>query len=145
MGRRVQSRFKGFSLAEALMATVLLGIASAGVLLPFTGGVAARAEGGRRTLAAKLGGDLVEQIIRTDFDQIIANYDGYVEAEGHVKDAGGAEFIDSRYGKFSRSVSCAYKYMPEESGAASARFILITVRVYYKGNEMVKVDRLVSQ
>lgn len=127
------------------MATVILGIASAGVLLPFTGGVAARAEGGRRTLASKLAGDLVEQIIRTDFDLIIAEHDGYVETQGQVKDAAGIVFSDSKYANFSRSASCALKYMPEESGAASPRFILVTVKVYYKGIEIVKVDRLVSQ
>jgi hypothetical protein len=132
-------------LAEAMMATVVLGIAAAGVLLPFTSGAAARAEGGRRTLASSLAAELVEQIIRTDFDQIVAVYDGYVEAQGHVKDAGGVEYSDSRYAKLSRSASCDYVYMPEESGAASPRFILVTVSVYYNGKEMATVNRLVGK
>ena len=62
---------KGFSLAEAMIATVVLGIAAAGVLLPFTSGATVRAEGMRRTLAAKLASDLMEEIIGTEFDQII--------------------------------------------------------------------------
>ncbi len=141
----LERKRKGFSLAEAMMATVVLGIAAAGVLLPFTAGAAARTEGGRRTLASGLAAELVEQIVRTDFDQIIAGYDGYVEAQGHVKDADGAEFTDSRYAKFSRSASCEYVYMPEESGAASPRFILVTVGVYYSGKETATVNRLVGR
>ena len=89
-------------------------------------------------LASRLAADLVERIIRTEFDQVVATYDGYVEAQGHVKDADGAEFTDTRYAKFGRSASCEYVCMPEESGAASPRFILITVSVYYGGNEIVR-------
>ena len=62
-----------------------------------------------------------------------------------AKDADGAEFTDSRYAKFSKSASCEYVYMPQESGAASPRFILITVSVHYNGNEMVRAKRLVSR
>jgi len=59
----------GFTLAEAMIATVVLGIAAAGVLLPYTVGAAVRAEGTRRTLAAKLAGDLMEEIVSTPFDR----------------------------------------------------------------------------
>ena len=145
----LERKRKGFSLAEAMMATVVLGIAAAGVLLPFTAGAAARAEGNRRTLASMLAADLVEQIISTGFDRIdaniVADYYGYSEAQGHITDAGGVEFIDSKYANFSRTASWDYKFMPEASDATSARFILVTVKVYYNGKEIVKVDRLVSQ
>lgn len=139
------SKHKGFSLAEAMMATVVLSIAAAGVLLPFTSGAAVRAEGMRRTLAAKLAGDLVEEIMQTGFDEIVAKYNGYSEAEGHIKDASGAEFGDPHYAKLSRGATCEYVYMPQESGAASPRFILVTVRVYYDGKELAAVKRLVSE
>lgn len=149
MDNILHSKRKGFSLAEAMMATVVLGIAAAGVLLPFTAGAAARAEGNRRTLASMLAADLVEQIISTGFDSIDANivagYYGYSEAQGHIEDADGVEFIDSKYANFSRTASWRYKPMPGESGATSARFILVTVKVYYSGKEIVKVDRLVGR
>ncbi|MCK4292463.1 MAG: hypothetical protein KAY65_04655 [Planctomycetes bacterium] len=128
-----------------MMATVVLSIAAAGVLLPFTSGEAVRVEGARRTLAAKLAGDLTEQILRTPFEQIVAGYDGYLETQGGVKDVSGAVFTDSNYAKFSRAASCEYVYMPQESGAANPQFILITVRVYYSGREIATVNRLVSQ
>ncbi len=141
----LRGKRKGFSLAEAMMATVVLSIAAAGVLLPFTSGEAARAEGTRATLAAKLAGDLIEQIMRTPFERIVADYDGYTEVQGLVKDAEGVVFTDSKYAKLSRTADCAYVYMPQESGAASPRFILVTVRVHYGGREIAAVRRLVSQ
>lgn len=134
----------GFSLAEAMMATVVLSIAAAGVLLPFTSGAVVRAEGQRRTLAAKLASDLMEQIINSPFKQIVSTYDGYAEPEGQLKDAGGAIFTDSNYAFFGRNVSCEYVYVPQESGTGEPEFILITVRVYYRGGEIAVISRLIS-
>jgi prepilin-type N-terminal cleavage/methylation domain-containing protein len=135
---------KGFTLAEAMMATVVLGIAAAGVLLPFTNGASLRAEGKCRTLAARLADDLMEQIVTTPFDQIIASYDGYAEPQGEIKDASGIVFTDSDYADFSRDVSCEYVYMPQESCDGEPIFIRIIVRVYYRGGEIITISRLVS-
>jgi hypothetical protein len=128
-----------------MMATVVLSMAAAGILLPFSGGAAVRAEGMRMTLGSKLAADLVEQILRSDFDQIVATYNGYTEAEGQVKDGSGAKFSDPHYGKFSRSASCEYVYVPQESGAAASRLILIKVEVYYGGRKIASAKRLVGQ
>jgi len=130
------------------MATVVLSIAAAGILLPFSSGAAVRAEGNRRALASILAADLMEEIIGMGFEQIIAACDEYVEtveSQGHIEGADGVEFTDSKYAKFSRTASWKYKFMPEASEAASARFILVTVKVYYSGKEIVKVDRLVGK
>ncbi len=135
----------GFTLAEAMMATVVLGIAAAGVLLPFTSGAVVRAEGVRKTLAAKLAGDLMEQIVSTPFEDVVDNYDGYSEMQGQVKDVSGAVFTGSNYAKFSRDVSCAYVYVPQESGATEPKFIRITVQVYYSGRKVVSINRLVGE
>ncbi|NIP24226.1 MAG: prepilin-type N-terminal cleavage/methylation domain-containing protein [Phycisphaerae bacterium] len=134
----------GFTLAEAMVATVVLGIAAAGVLLPFMSGAAVRVEGTRGTLAAKLAGDLMEEIVNTPFEQIIAEYDGYSEPQGQVKDASGTVFTDLNYANFSRDVSCVYVVMPQESGDGELKFIRIIVRVYYRGGEIATVSRLVS-
>jgi len=66
----------GFSLAEATVALVILGMAAAGVLLPFAGGASVQAEGLRRTLSARLANDLIERIVATPYDQIIPTWDG---------------------------------------------------------------------
>ncbi len=144
MNYELQTKYKGFTLAEAMMATVVLGIAAAGVLLPFTSGAAVRAEGMRRTLGAKLAGDLMEEIIQTPFDQILTSYDGYAEAQGQVKDASGAVFSDSNYANFSRDVSCEYVRVPQESEAGELKFIRATVRVYYSGKEIAIINRLIG-
>ena len=158
---------KGFTLAEAMIATVVLGIAAAGVLLPFTSGAAVRAEGTRRTLAAKLAGDLMEEIVSrpfhdpdgtsydynpgpeagentfSDFDNV-DDFDGYTESQGQVKDASGIVFTDLNYAGFSRDVICEYVYMPQENGDGDLKFIRIIVRVYYRGGEIATISRLVS-
>ena len=136
---------RGFTLAEALMAVVVLGIAAAGVLLPFSSGASVRAEGVRRTLGLKLASDLMEQIVNTPFDQIVALYNGYSESQGQVKDADGAIFADANYANYSRDASCGYVYVPQESGAEAPIFIRATVRVYYSGRTIATVNRLVSQ
>jgi len=134
----------GFTLAEAMMAVVLLGVAAAGLLLPFSSGARLRSEGTRRTLGAKLASHLMEQIVDTPFDQIM-DYDGYTEPEGQVKDAAGGTFADVNYAKFSRDVSCTYAYVPQEKGTAEPVFIRVTVRAYWDGKDVATVHRLVSK
>jgi hypothetical protein len=144
MKKRGCKNREGFTLAEAVIATVVLGVAAAGVLLPFTSGVAVRAEGEHRTLGAKLASDLMEEIIKTPFDQIVTNYN-YTEPQGQVKDANEVVFTDLSYAKFSREVNCVEVYVPQESGTGEAKFIRATVRVYYKGREIAIINRLISK
>jgi len=127
------------------MAVVVLGIAAAGVLLPFASGARVRAEGVHRTLGVKLASDLMEQIVNTPFDQIMATYNGHSESQGQVKDADAAIFADANYANFSRDASCEQVYVPQESGGEAPIFIRATVRVYYSGKTVATVSRLVSK
>ncbi len=138
--RNSRKNRKGFSLAEAMMATVVLGIAAAGVLLPFVSGARVQAEGIRRTLATKLAGDLMEEIVNTPFEQIISKYDGYVEPQGQIRDASGALFSDSdpAYANFSRGANYGYD-------ASQPFFVIVTVWVKYNGNEVVSLSRLITK
>jgi len=144
-----QTRFstgrRGFTLAESLMAVVVLGIAAAGVLLPFSGGARVRAEGVRRTLAVKLASDLIERIVNTPFDQIMATYDGYSESQGQVRDADGVVFSDANYANYSRDAGCRQVYVAQESGTEDSIFIRATVRVYYSGRTIATINRLISE
>ena len=127
------------------MATVVLAIAAAGLLLPFTSGLAVRAEGQHKTLASKLAADLMERIVNTPFDDIVINYN-YSEAQGQVEeDASGTIFSDPAYAGFSRDASCDYFYMPQEAETTDAEFVLAAVRVYYKGREVAVIKRLISE
>lgn len=136
---------RGFTLIEAMMAVVVLAIAAAGVLLPFTSGAVLRAEGRRMTLAAKLAADLMEEIVASPYEDIVTGYDGYSEPQGQVKDAVGVVFADSAYANFSREAGCQYVYVPQESGTAEPAFIRATVRVYYQGKQTAIVNRLIAQ
>jgi energy-coupling factor transporter ATP-binding protein EcfA2 len=122
-----------------------LGFAAAGILLPFTSWAAVQAEGMRRTLGSKLASELMERVISTPFDQIVANYNGYAEPKVQVKDAVGFVFTDPKYVNFGRSVSCEYIYVPQQSGATQPTFIRVTVRVYYRGRQIAAINRLVSK
>lgn len=151
------------------MAVVVLGIASASVLLPFMSGAAVRAEGINRTLAARLGSDLMEEILRlpfhdpdgtnytlgpdagetgpANFDNI-DDYHGYIEAQGQVKDATGTVFTDSQHTNFSRNVTCEYHAMspqPVPGSIEECDFISVTVQVNYSGKQMATIIRLVSE
>ena len=126
------------------MAVTVLGIAAAGVLLPFSGGARIRAEGVRTTLGAKLASDLVEKALNTPFDQLVASYN-YSESQGQVLDAAGQVFTDSNYANFSRDVSSEYVNVAQESGAEAPKFILVTVQAYYSGTVIATVNRLVSR
>lgn len=139
---------RGFTLAEAMLATLLLGIATAGLLLPFSTGASIRAEGNKRTLAAKIGCDLMEEIISTPFESIVATYNGYMEVEGKVRKCTGEEVflsdVDGKYSNFSRAVSCEYVYVSQQTGLEPPIFILVTVKVYYNGIEIVSLSRLIG-
>ena len=143
--RYKNKRQKGFTLTEAMLATVVLGVAAAGILLPFSSGATIQAEGMRRTLGVKLASDLMQEIVNTSYSQIVTNYGSYSEAEGQVKDANGVVFTDKNYARFSRNSVCSYVYVPQESGTTASKYILVTLRVYYAGNEIVMINRLISE
>ena len=147
--RKQNSMSGGFTLAEAVMAMVVLGIAAAGVLLPFSSGARVQAEGLRRTLAAKLASDLMEEIIATDFDHIVNKYGTYTEPQGHIiRDFFTAdEFTDPMYANFSRTASCVEVYVPQQAPREEGQcnFILVTVQVYYSGRQIATINRLISR
>jgi type II secretory pathway pseudopilin PulG len=135
---------KAFSLVEAMLATAVLGIAAAGVLLPFSGGAAIRAEGMHRTLGAKLASDLIEQVVSTPFDQVISTCN-YTETTGQVKNSSGVVFTNSIYAKYSRKVESIAVCVPQDAAAAATYFIRTTVTVYYNDAKVAEVSRLLGK
>ncbi|MBN1816616.1 MAG: prepilin-type N-terminal cleavage/methylation domain-containing protein [Sedimentisphaerales bacterium] len=131
---------KAFTLIEAMIAVSILAAAAAGILLPFAAGASVQMEGARRTLAAKLASDLLEEIIATEYAQIYFTWNGYSEVQGQVKNCqadpasyGIADTLQgSLYSSFRRQVS-----LSQPMGASGPYYI--TVRVYYKGVEMAAI------
>jgi prepilin-type N-terminal cleavage/methylation domain-containing protein len=147
--RRHTRHGSGFTLPEATIAMVILGMAAAGVLLPFADGASVQAEGMHRALAANLANDLLERIVTTPFDQVAAappvGWHGYTEEPGQVEDASGTLFTDPIYANYSRDVSCIYIYVSPQGSMAAPNFALASVRVYYRGKEIAAVHRLMSR
>jgi hypothetical protein len=141
---RSKIRSKGFTLAEAVIATVILSVTAVSVLLPFTTGATLRAEGVQCTLGSKLASDLIEEVSSLNFDQIAGSYN-YTEAKGNLRDASGTLFTDPVYEKFSRKVESRYVYVTQESGAGSAKYIMATVTVYCDGRSIAVVNRLITK
>jgi prepilin-type N-terminal cleavage/methylation domain-containing protein len=123
----------GFTLLEMLMAMVLLGIAAAGVLLPFVSAAQVQREATCRMLAAQLASDLMEQIVSTPFAEIEGQWDGYEESVGQVKNASGSLFSDPIYNDFARFVSC------QSASAAGVEGLLVSIQVNYKGRETARL------
>ncbi len=134
---RRQNR-KAFTLVEAMLAMVVLAIAASGVLLPFAAGASAQMEGARRTLATKLASDRLEEIVSTDYEDVIT-YAGQFEPEGFMTDANGNFLDDPIYSDFRRSVTC------DPATLANVNLMWVTVTVYYKSEETVTLTTLVER
>jgi type II secretory pathway pseudopilin PulG len=135
----------GFTLAEALLAVVLLGMAASSVLLPFTTGTIVRKEGARRTLAANLASEQMEKVIMTPFSQIISTWNNTTENTGQLKDGQGNTLTSSAYDSFSRTTTCKSVLVSQQSGVLGSSLISINVVVLYKGAPLVTLNRLVSE
>ena len=137
----------GFTLVEATTAMVLLGLAAAGVLLPYSHGAVVQAEGARMTLAAELASDLMERIMATPRSEVVSAWTGYAEAQGKIRNAGGAVFSDPGYASFSRKVNCyADVFVSQETDPSlPSDFLLVSVEVSYQGRVMATLDRLISK
>ncbi len=122
-----------------MIAVVLLAIAASAVSVPFVAGAAVRKEGAQRTLAAKLAHDLMEEIVSTDFDQIIVTYAGQYEHNGMVENADGEFFTDPVYADFRRIVSCT------PATVSGVDLIWVTVYIYRNNDLMLSLSTLVGE
>jgi prepilin-type N-terminal cleavage/methylation domain-containing protein len=129
---------KGFTLAEALMAMVILSIAAIGIIQPFSAGAAVQIEGWHRSLTAKLSSDLLEEIVSTEYDEITTEWTDYTEAQGQVKDSLGNVFTDTSYANYSRDVT-----LQQTADLTDIEHQWVTVRVYRNGIEMAELSSLV--
>ena len=136
--KRKRNNRRGFTLAEAMMAVVVLSIASTGVILPFTGGASMQIDGARRTLSTKLASDLLEKIVATDYLDIPKEYGVYFEFEGAMVDNNGNTLDDPLYAGFRRVATT------ETASVNGNDLFWITVTTYYKGGEFAELSTLVG-
>lgn len=120
------------------MAMVVLGLAAAGVLLPFVSAAEVQKEATRQVMAAKLASDLSEQIHNTTYADVIGTWHGYAESTGQVRNALGVVFSDPVYSRFGRSVTC------QTAAVAGVDLIWVTVTVTWDGREMIRFSSLIG-
>lgn len=121
-----------------MIAMVILAFATSAVILPFSAGAAMHTEGAKRTLAAKLSGDMLENIQNTDFALIPSWYGYYAEPAGTVMDANWQVFSDPVYQRFARVTTCSTAQVGGES------LIWATVTVYFDNLEVAAVSSLIG-
>jgi hypothetical protein len=116
---------------------VLLGAAAVGLLIPFTSGAKVQAEGKHKVIAAGLAGNLIEEIIAADFNDIKDYSD--TQAEGELYNMQGQKIEDSAYWGFSRKAVCQHPY------AGSDKLVLATVTVKYRDRKIIELRRLIAE
>ncbi len=160
---RVASHNAGFTLIESLMAISLLAVSITAVTMPFTAAAMAEIEDARRTVAAALAREMMEEILaldfydpdgvsvqgpeagetaRADFDNI-DDYHGYSEDEGDVRSADGSVMSDPASQGLSRSVTVEYGHVDEQDVDDTPTFVQVTVGVQYMGSDVANIVRLV--
>ena len=119
---------KGFTLAEAMIAMVILAVATSAVILPFSTAGALTQEGAKRTLAATLAADLLEEIqdafVTMDPFWFLVAYDNVPQPAGMVTDANGQIFTDPVYSKFARISTCS----PANVGGEDLWWVTVEIR-----------------
>ena len=154
----------GFTLIEALTATVILAVTVTAVTVPFAAGASSGQSDGRGTVAAALAQEMMEEVISkpfydpqgstalgpdgsetrtgsTKFDNI-DDYHNYTEAAGAIKSMSGIVINDPATVGLSRRVTTTYVYLTGQSQASPATYIRVKVEVLYQGRPLVAVTRL---
>lgn len=125
---------RGFTLTEAMIAMVILSFATAAVILPFATGATMNAEGAKRTIAAKLAADKLEEITYSSIEACSGNFPP--EMAGFFNDDNyNLILTDGAYSRFRRLVECTEEIRLETMW-------YVTVIVYYDEEEVLKMSRL---
>jgi prepilin-type N-terminal cleavage/methylation domain-containing protein len=159
---------RGFTLAEALIATSVLAIVSATAALPFAAGMQQTNEAAKLEEAVALGQAMMEEILarsffqpgnrvaspgpdagetsRPLFDNLDA-FDGYAESDHVLRDSQNAAVTNASTSGFWRQVSVQYVTLPALNQAATDinSLVHIQVKVFYNDALLVTLDRIASR
>jgi len=150
------------------MASVILAIAVAAAIMPFTCGARSQDVESRQTLAVSLAQDLMEEILLKPFVEpgdtapepvsrfgpdagetlrssysAIDDYHGYTETAGQVLDPAGQVITDAVAAGLSRRVTVSYVYVTGQVVTEQPSFMRVVVEIRYNGQPIVKMTRLV--
>ena len=147
----------GFTLIEALLASVILAMVVGAVVMPFTAGAANTAQNARSTLAINLAQDLMEEILakpfhdpdeseagetgRSNWDDM-DDYDGYSEGEWEIAGFDGVKVGDPSAVALTRDVTVESVYIAGQDQSEEPTFLRISVNIRYHEQEIVSLSRL---
>ena len=170
MSEATRQPHAGFTLIEALMASVILAIAVAAALVPFTSGARSQDVESRQTLAVGLVQDLMEEILLKPFEEpgdsdetpetesrfgpdtgetlrssysAIDDYHGYEELSGQIIDPAGQVITDPAAAGLSRHITVSYVYVTGQDVSEQPSFMRVVVEIRYNGQPVVAMARLI--
>jgi len=155
----------GFTLAESLVASVVLAMAVVGVAGTLTATYQSMSSSAGTTEAVAMARQLIEEISakpfavpatevdnpgyldgatnRASYDTI-GDYQGYADTSNTIKKLDGASVAAGSGGVFARSVTITAGVRPTGHTAPAADFALIAVSVTKPNGEIIKVSQLVT-
>lgn len=159
------SRRRGFSIAEAMMASMVLAIAVVGVCGPLSAASEQSQVMRERSTALLLARQLMEEIAakplldgglacrlgpesgessRGKYDSA-DDYNGYTDSTSAFKTLDGQTVQFGAVGTFTRQVAVEYRATPSGSASAAGDFGLVTVTVTTPHKQDIKVSRLLTK
>jgi prepilin-type N-terminal cleavage/methylation domain-containing protein len=157
---------RGFTLAEALLATTILAIIAASATLPFSAGVQNANEAGKLEQAVELGESMMEEVLarsffgpsqssptpgpdsgetsRTNYDSV-DDFAGYSESDKVLRDFKNTAVNNPSTDGYWREVSIAYVSFPNQQAGDTNSLIHVKVKVYHGTALLLTLDRLVSR
>jgi Tfp pilus assembly protein PilV len=153
---------RGFTLAEALIASVFLAIAAVGVAGTLAASSRTSEKIGQYANCQSLARELLEEVssksfvvqtnpgysagthVRTNYDDM-TDYDGYTDnTTTGIKTVAGAAITFGDNATYTRTVAFEYRVTPGGAKVSSGDFGMITVTVTSSGGASITIQRLVS-
>jgi len=154
-------RGRGFTLAEALLASAILMIGILAVTVPFAPAAANERLVAQQALGAALAQEMMEEVLGKPFALLDANnaagpeagetratfnsmddYENYAESAGNLRNFRGDLCTDPLAADLSRSVSVDYVHVPGQGVSDPYTFVVIKVTVWQRAREIVSLSRL---
>ncbi|MEO1128792.1 MAG: prepilin-type N-terminal cleavage/methylation domain-containing protein [Planctomycetota bacterium] len=143
MRRRGRHNQTGFTLLEALLASVLLGAVMMAIASAMSASNKAAFEGQKRILAGLAAGDLMGEIATLPYDDARA-LDGTVQDVGEMQTLDGVNY-PALYWSIGRTVSVATDSITDETLGVTIDGITITVTANDASAELARVELFVAE
>ena len=160
------ARRRGFTLVEALLATMVLAIVGATATLPFVAGMQNIQEAAKLDRAVALGQALMEEIMARPFDVVattaspaapapgtldrsnyftILQFNGYAEVGSQPLNYDGTVMNDPLYAGYQRAVSVIPVSYPGQDPVDTGNLVHVQVQVFLNKEPIVRLDRLAAR